>query len=63
MSTPAIRTLPVREAIVVRRHDFEGETYRAIAADFGVAPCRAVQLHTRALQRLRMLRELPLLSP
>lgn len=50
----AIATLPVREASIVTWHYFEGTAFKDIAARLGVSEPRISQLHSRAMDRLRV---------
>lgn len=49
----AIGRLPVREAEVVRRYHFGGQTFKAIAGDMGCSESRVFQLNQQGLKRLR----------
>lgn len=44
--------LPEEEAMLVRRHYFEGERFDLVAAELGLSKSWASRLHTRALGRL-----------
>jgi RNA polymerase sigma factor for flagellar operon FliA len=48
----AVADLPEKEAVLVRRHYFEGERFDHVAKELGLSKSWASRLHTRALQRL-----------
>ncbi len=50
--TDALATLPEQEALLVRRHYFEGERFDNVAAELGLSKSWASRLHTRAIERL-----------
>ncbi len=49
----AIESLSDREQSIVRRHHFEGISFRQIADDLGVEMQSVMNCHNRALRRLR----------
>ena len=49
----ALKTLPNREANLIAWHYFDGVMFKDVAKRLGLSAPRIVQLHARALQRLR----------
>lgn len=47
-----IESLPEQEALLVRRHYFEGERFDHVARELGLSKSWASRLHTRAIDRL-----------
>ena len=48
----AIRSLPLEESIIVRRHYLEGERFDVVARELGLSKSWASRLHRRAMERL-----------
>ncbi len=51
----AVERLPERERIIVAAHYFQGVKFKDLGAQLGVSEPRISQLHSRAMQRLRVL--------
>jgi len=51
--TRALKELPERELLILRRRYFEGVELERVGAELGVTAARVCQLHTRAVERLR----------
>jgi RNA polymerase sigma factor for flagellar operon FliA len=47
-----ILSLPEQEALLIRRHYFEGERFDHVATELGLSKSWASRLHTRAIGRL-----------
>lgn len=61
--TLAIQQLPERERRIVGMHYFEGTKFKDIGAELGVSEPRISQLHTRALELLRVIMEAEMKLP
>ena len=51
--TRAMKELPERERLILRRRYFEGVELERLGAELGVTAARVCQLHSRAVERLR----------